>query len=160
MKKTSLFLALILSFVSLNTYNISLFVDGPENPLFGNFNRYYSPTYPLGTLYTGYSISIKASIRNKNQQDISSLTLSLYQSNSLNPSTFTKVTFTTSKKTSTSLEYSYNIVIPGALPSAQFFLQAVCNTFIDFNFFILDVVYYNTTLGPKNKSAKAILKVA
>jgi hypothetical protein len=71
---SSLFFALL----AINNYNISLPFDGTEDPLSGAFNGYYSPSYSLGTLVKGYSLSIKATLKDKNTQDLSGLVISLY----------------------------------------------------------------------------------
>jgi hypothetical protein len=156
-------LTLLATFISLllaiNNYNISLPFDGTENPLTGDFNGYYSPSYPLGLLSKGYSLSIKATLKNKNTQSLSGLTITLYQKDNGGPSVFKAITLQTVTNTLTLLQYSYDITFAGTVASAAFELRAITETFIDFNFFSLDVSYYKTSEGPTSKKAKNILKV-
>jgi hypothetical protein len=158
MRRLVLLVVFLPLLLAINNFNVGIPFDGTDSPLTGAFNPFYSPSYPLGVLEKDYSLSIKAAIKSKNTQSLSTLTLSLYQMENNNPSTYKAVTFTTSSDTATLKQCTYAITFSGSEQFAAFELRAL-SSFLDFNFFSLDVVYYKTAEGPTSKKAKTILKV-
>lgn len=61
--------------LAINNYFGGIPFDGTDSPLTGTFNPFYS-SYSLGVLSKDYSITIEAAIKNKNTQDLSTITIS------------------------------------------------------------------------------------